>query len=53
MMGKFDLFDLRVRFARHALTDIITPVSPSRALQTLEVDSRAMSPPLETTAAAQ
>jgi hypothetical protein len=36
-MGKFDLFDLRGRFAHHSLTDTIAPASPGRALQTLEV----------------
>jgi hypothetical protein len=32
-MGKSDL---RVRFARRSLTDIIAPASPGRALQTLQ-----------------
>jgi hypothetical protein len=36
-MRKFDLFDLRGRFAHHSRTDIIAPASPGRALQTLEV----------------
>jgi hypothetical protein len=51
-MGKFDLFDLRVRFPRHSLTDILASASPGRAVQTLEVDSRAMPSPLETPTAA-
>jgi hypothetical protein len=37
-MGKSDL---RVRFARHSLTDIIAPASPGRALQTLQDPSSA------------
>jgi hypothetical protein len=37
-MGKSDL---RVRFARHSLTDIIAAASPGRALQTLEDPSYA------------
>jgi hypothetical protein len=41
-MGKSDL---RVRFARHSLTDIIASASPIRALQTLEVPSYASASP--------
>jgi hypothetical protein len=48
---KCDLCALRIRFARHSLTDIVGPASPGRALQTVELDSRIMPSPLQTTTA--
>jgi hypothetical protein len=51
MIGKCDLCALRIRFARYSLTDIVGPASPGRALQTVELDSRIMPSPLQTTTA--